>query len=404
MIFDRRPVCSTLLLLTHPPLLLLLLTIVELSPAPAPSLAAAVASGLFRELTSTSPATGSLVETAAAQVVRRIVNTPPSTSNDNTNRSSSNRHPQPPPHPPPPSSFSASSPTSPPPLFRLESVNFLDKSLEAITGVGRFVEGFAVTLDNVIGQAIEDWGTPTRAKAHQASEIGVDNYNNKNGHQQQVDNISRRDGTSPPSSKQLAAIDDWGNDDDGWGDFGIDDEYEKEEDSSSSMVQQKKKEEQQKSRRSNHTITPFMSRLESVSTDGSSNDKEKNEWERKALAMQAELAQLKKQQEDYKRLKEEHDSIKAQLATSFSNAESNGDSLETAQLTAQMEALLMEKTRLAQENDRLAREKAGLQELLEFTVAHHAQDLGDDELFGDDDDEREEELELEEFSSKLQLE
>jgi len=218
--------------------------------------------------------------------------------------------------------------------------------------------------------------------------------------------MNRRDRTSPPSSKQLAAaIDDWGNDDDGWGDFGIDDKYEKKEDSSSFEVQKKKKEEgeQQNCRRSNHTITPFMSRLESVSTDGNSNDKEKNEWERKALAMQAELDQLKKQQEDYKRLKEEHDSFKAQLAISFSNAESKGDSLETAQLTAQMEALLMEKARLAQDNDRLAREKAGLQELLEFTVAHHAQDLGDDELFGDDD-EREEELELEEFSSKLQLE
>lgn len=272
--------------------------------------------------------------------------------------------------------------------------------------MGRFVEGFAVTLDNVIGQAIEDWGTPTRAKAHQSSEIGVENYNNNNNGQQPLVYANRRDGTSPPSSKQLAAaaaIDDWGNDDNGWGDFRIDDEYEKEEEDNTFVVQKKKEEQQQKNgKRYNHTITPFMSRLESVSTGGSCNDKEKNEWEHKALAMQAELDQLKKQQEDYRRLKEEHNSIKAQLATSFSNAESKGDSLETAQLTAQMEALLTEKARLAQENDRLAREKAGLQELLEFTVAHHAQDVGDDELFGDD--EREEELDVVEFSSTLQLE
>ena len=48
----------------------------------------------------------------------------------------------------------------PSPLLKFDSSSFLDKGLDAINGMGRLVEGFAVTLDTVIGQAFEDWGTP----------------------------------------------------------------------------------------------------------------------------------------------------------------------------------------------------------------------------------------------------
>lgn len=48
----------------------------------------------------------------------------------------------------------------------------------------------------------------------------------------------------------------------------------------------------------------------------------------------------------------------------------------------QMEALLSEKAALAQENDRLSREKAGLQELLHITMFHQVQEAGmDDDQF-----------------------
>jgi len=52
-----------------------------------------------------------------------------------------------------------------------------------------------------------------------------------------------------------------------------------------------------------------------------------------------------------------------------------------------MEALLAEKAALAQENDRLLREKAGLQELLEFTILQQVAEVGDDELFSGYDEE-----------------
>ena len=58
------------------------------------------------------------------------------------------------------------------------------------------------------------------------------------------------------------------------------------------------------------------------------------------------------------------------------------DPLVAEQVTLQMEALLEEKARLAQENDRLLRENSGLHELLDFTMQQHASVLGEDELFG----------------------
>jgi hypothetical protein len=48
---------------------------------------------------------------------------------------------------------------------------FLDKGLDAINGVGRLMEGFALTLDNVIGQAFDDWGTPKAAAARKKAAL-----------------------------------------------------------------------------------------------------------------------------------------------------------------------------------------------------------------------------------------
>lgn len=48
-------------------------------------------------------------------------------------------------------------------LFKLSSDTLLDKGLDAINNVGKLMEGFALSLDNVIGQAFEEWGTPKAA-------------------------------------------------------------------------------------------------------------------------------------------------------------------------------------------------------------------------------------------------
>lgn len=53
------------------------------------------------------------------------------------------------------------SPSSP--LFKFDSSSFFGKGVGAFTGVGRLVEDLATTLDTVIVQAFEDWGTPKSA-------------------------------------------------------------------------------------------------------------------------------------------------------------------------------------------------------------------------------------------------
>lgn len=60
------------------------------------------------------------------------------------------------------------------------------------------------------------------------------------------------------------------------------------------------------------------------------------------------------------------------------------DPLAQEQVKLQMEALLREKARLAQENDRLLRENTGLQELLDFTMMQHEGAAGEED-FGEDD-------------------
>ena len=55
------------------------------------------------------------------------------------------------------------------------------------------------------------------------------------------------------------------------------------------------------------------------------------------------------------------------------------DPLAAEQVMRKMEALLAEKARLTQENDRLARENTGLQELLEYTMHQHVTDEEEEE-------------------------
>ena len=232
-----------------------------------------------------------------------------------------------------------------PALLKMESSSILDKSIEAISGVGNLFEGFAVTLDTVIGQAFEDWGTPNRAKARQTTK----SY----------------DTTIVVADTMLGGG--------GWGDFDLDDSVEEDDiwygDENTSLHNVT----------TAHNTVPRQAKLtppqksEKTSTPKNSIAN----WREKALELQEELRRLKVQQQEFQKIKEnDTDTIGGRPPVI-------SDTIVTHQLTAQMEALLAEKARLAQENDRLVREKANLQELLEYTMAQQAlmMPVGDEELF-----------------------
>jgi len=115
-----------------------------------------------------------------------------------------------------PSTSSLDPPSSRSPLFKFDSGSFfLDKGLDAITGVGKLVEGFAVTLDNAIGQAFEEWGTgtPLRSSAttplHRANSKTISRQQQSCNREQHADHIS--DNLNPsPQSPRVA-----------WGDFDV---------------------------------------------------------------------------------------------------------------------------------------------------------------------------------------
>ncbi|EFN54446.1 hypothetical protein CHLNCDRAFT_135865 [Chlorella variabilis] len=145
-----------------------------------------------------------------------------------------------------------------------------------------------------------------------------------------------------------------------------------------------------------------MSKLDAAS------EEEVAEWRRRAQQLASELQRVRAQQEEYQRLRLQYDKLEADLQQASTAASrlaqencelkslggapvdsalGGADPLAAQQVAKQMEALLQEKSKLAQENDRLLRENSGLQELLEFTLQHHAQLAGDNELFGYDEGE-----------------
>lgn len=101
--------------------------------------------------------------------------------------------------------------------------SIFDKGLDAITGVGKFVEDVAVTLDTVIGQAFEEWGsTPRRSPSYlhkdgratspDGSESDRQSPNSSGIHQIQDDKIVVRQHNDTSS---MFSLDDWNT----WGEF-----------------------------------------------------------------------------------------------------------------------------------------------------------------------------------------
>lgn len=77
------------------------------------------------------------------------------------------------------------------------------QSLDAINGVSKLMEGFAVTLDNVIGQAFVDWGTPSARGPRESP------------------SSSRPCGPTPPPAHRQEPSNRKSTEDAGWGDFDV---------------------------------------------------------------------------------------------------------------------------------------------------------------------------------------
>ncbi|KAL4458185.1 hypothetical protein ABPG75_013050 [Micractinium tetrahymenae] len=287
------------------------------------------------------------------------------------------------------SAAAAEAPRKPDATF--DSQSFLDKGMDAIGSVGRLMEGFAITLDTVIGQAFEDWGTqpqmgPKQALAGRPMPAA--------GRSSAVAAAGKENaGAQAPAGKDPAAL-------------------RAAAGAAATATKPRQQQEQQgasggagnvsasTSARQAH-ITSFMSKLDAVS------EQEAAEWRKRAQQLASELQRMRAQQEEYQRLRLQYEKLQSdlqqascqasQLARENSALKSRSlppevdpalaDPLAAQQVARQMEALLREKSKLVAENDRLLRENTGLQELLEFSLAHQAQLAADGDLFDYEEDE-----------------
>lgn len=219
------------------------------------------------------------------------------------------------------------------------------QGMDAITGVGKIMEGFANTLDSVIGQAFEDWGT-------KAAELVERNPI----HARQPAAAGHAAGPlrpiQPAAGSQAGAGGTW-------------------ERGAECSADQQAKENAAKRRGvagRQMQVTSFMSKINAAS------ELEVQEWRRRAQQLAQELQLIKEQQEEYQRIKEEYAQLQEETRRKAAQDPSPdindaacavdpcvADPLAAQQVTHQMEALLSEKAKLAQENARLLRENNGLQ-------------------------------------------
>lgn len=174
--------------------------------------------------------------------------------------------------------------------------------MDAITGVGKLMEGFALTLDSVIGQAFEEWGTlPSTGSSSRPRGTG----RAAPLPQQQAPLVG---GTSSSSSsgsvlapKQQGAAAQAAAAPAGWQDFSIDG---KENVSGAAAAAASSRAAGAKagssaagaSARQAH-MTSFMSKLDAAS------EQEVQEWRKRAQQLASELQRVRAQQEEYQRLR-----------------------------------------------------------------------------------------------------
>ncbi|PRW59883.1 hypothetical protein C2E21_1370 [Chlorella sorokiniana] len=342
---------------------------------------------------SSSAASPSVVEPVAAQIVHKALRF---ITGDQT--------------PPPPEG------TTPPPKVAtaFDSQSFLDKGMDAITGVGKLMEGFALTLDSVIGQAFEEWNTLPSGSSSSSRPQGTGRAAPlPQRHASTAGGISSSSGSALAPRQQQGAAPQAAAAPAGWQDFSIDG---KENDSGAAPAPAPAPSSRAAGAKAGSGastaggrqahMTSFMSKLDAAS------EQEVQEWRKRAQQLASELQRVRAQQEEYQRLRLQYDKLQSELAAAASQAtrlaEENSalrsaspaagpvadpalgpDPLAVQQVARQMEALLSEKSRLVAENDRLLRENTGLQELLEFSLVHQAQWAADGDLFDEPGEEGE---------------
>jgi hypothetical protein len=299
----------------------------------------------------------------------------------------------------PSSSSHSPSLTKPDASTASSSSSFFDKGLDAFGSMGKFVEGFAVTLDTVIGQAFEDWGTP-KAPGREGKKKVL----------KPVGMLPSPTQLSPSSSEAPAQPAARGRNSHQWGDFDVEEEHNGElgglltpGSAARSLAAMSIAPASAGGGRA-ATATPGAPAASPYTTTIPAKGQTAQEiqlWRRRAQILQKELQKLRAQRDEYQQVKAQYETLQLELKNKATNGgdsntntgESNksvdaapggADSLASEQVMGQMEALIAEKARLAQENDRLLRENNGLHELLEFTMQQHVADLGDDELFADE--------------------
>jgi hypothetical protein len=171
---------------------------------------------------------------------------------------------------------STTHPTSP--LIKLDtSLSFLNQGLDAINGVGRLVEGFAVSLDNVIGHALDDWAPVAPAapgrepKKKMVKPVGV----------------------LPPPPPAAAGR---GQVKDNWDDFDVENEGEAPCSSSSSGRTVAP-------RRTAGTPGAPAATPSALPTTSQNAAKEIQQWRRRAQILQKELQKLRAQRDEYLKVK-----------------------------------------------------------------------------------------------------
>ena len=172
------------------------------------------------------------------------------------------------------------------PVTRFDSTSFLDKGIDAIHGVGKLVEGFALTLDNVIGQAFEDWSSQKKSFStsnaktiHESDGTEIGDTNDCPKPVNRLHNDKKKSQVSPA----------------GWGDFEI-------EGQCSEDVAATDRLDDIKQKKSRDTTFRYSSNLPEISRD-SKKSPDALQWQRRAHALQKELAAMKSSFKEYEQLR-----------------------------------------------------------------------------------------------------
>lgn len=172
------------------------------------------------------------------------------------------------------------------PVTRFDSTSFLDKGIDAIHGVGKLVEGFALTLDNVIGQAFEDWSS--QKKSFSTANAKIMHKSNCTGIGDTSDCTKPRNGLHNDKNKfQVSPA--------GWDDFEIEGQY-----SEGTVATDRLDDIKQK--RNTDTAIRSSSNLPEISWDGKKSP-DALQWQRRAHALQKELAVMKSSFKEYEQLR-----------------------------------------------------------------------------------------------------